>query len=66
MDITNCSLAELMEDPLVGLVMRSDGVDRCELELLLDRVVRERMRADRRHSTTGLRAWVPTMEAAPC
>jgi hypothetical protein len=42
MDIAGCSLAELIDDPLIGLVMSSDGVDRRELELLLERVARER------------------------
>ena len=46
-DVTNigiaqCSLAELMADPLIGLVMKSDGVERRDLELLLERVARER------------------------
>jgi hypothetical protein len=59
MDIAECSLAELMEDPLVGLVMESDGVDRCELELIFERVVRER-------SGAGSRVRLPTMEAAAC
>ena len=27
MDIAGCSLAELIDDPLTGLVMKSDGVD---------------------------------------
>jgi hypothetical protein len=40
--IPQCSLAELMADPLIGLVMKSDGVDRRDLELLLERVGRER------------------------
>jgi hypothetical protein len=40
--ITQCSLAELMADPLIGLVMKSDGVDRRDLEFLLERVARER------------------------
>ena len=66
MDIAECSLAELMEDPLVRLVMKSDGVDRCEIEVLFERVVRERMRVDGRQSGAGLRVWLPTMEAAPC
>ena len=35
---TDWSLAELIEDPLVGLVMRSDGVDRQSIELLFERV----------------------------
>ena len=66
MDIAECSLAELMQDPLVGLVMKSDGVDRCELEVLFERVVRERRGADGGQSTAGSRAWPPTMEAAAC
>jgi hypothetical protein len=40
MDIAQCSLAELLDDPLIGLVMKSDGVDRRELELLLEQVAR--------------------------
>lgn len=36
------SLAELIEDPLIGLVMKSDGVDRRSLELLFERVARDR------------------------
>jgi len=40
MDIAECSLAELVDDPLIGLVMKSDGVDRRELELLLERAAR--------------------------
>jgi hypothetical protein len=40
MDIAECSLAELMDDPLVGLVMKSDGVNRAELEHFLERVAR--------------------------
>ena len=47
MDITGCSLAELVDDPLIGLVMKSDGVDRCELNLLLERVASERLPATR-------------------
>jgi hypothetical protein len=33
--ITQRSLAELMADPLIGLVMKSNGIDRRDLELLL-------------------------------
>jgi len=43
MDIAGCSLAELVNDPLIGLVMKSDWVERCELELLLQRIARERL-----------------------
>jgi len=35
-----CSLAELVDDPLIGLVMKSDGVDRHELERLLEQAAR--------------------------
>ena len=38
MDIAGYSLAELMNDPLIGLIMKSDGVDRHELKLLLAQV----------------------------
>jgi hypothetical protein len=47
MDIAGCSLAELVDDPLIGLVMKSDGVDRYELKRLFERVARERLRATR-------------------
>ena len=40
MDIARCSLTELIDDPLINLLMRSDGVDRREVELLLERVAR--------------------------
>jgi len=63
MDITGCSLAELVDDPLIGLVMKSDGVDRCELELLLARVARERLRATRPANPQPGRL---TTETAPC
>ena len=44
MDIVTaeCSLAELLHDPLIGLVMKSDGIHPGELELLLERVARDR------------------------
>ena len=45
MDIAGCSLAELIDDPLTGLVMKSDGVDRRELELLIEQVARKRLLA---------------------
>jgi hypothetical protein len=40
MDFAGCSLAELIDDPLISLLMKSDGVDRRELELLLKRAAR--------------------------
>ena len=43
MDIAGRSLAELIDDPLTGLVMKSDGVDRRQLELLLEQVARKRL-----------------------
>jgi hypothetical protein len=36
--IAEYSLAELVEDPLVGLLMKSDGVDRHSIELLFKRI----------------------------
>ena len=39
-NMTESSLAELVEDPLVGLVMKSDGVDCRSVELLFERVGR--------------------------
>ena len=38
--MTEYSLAELVEDPLVGLLMKSDHVDRRSIELLFERVAR--------------------------
>ena len=38
--MTEYSLTELVEDPLVGLLMKSDGVDRRSIELLFERVAR--------------------------
>jgi len=64
MDIAGCSLAELVNDPLIGLVMKSDGVDRCELELLLERVAHERLRATR--LANPCRPRLLTAETVPC
>ncbi len=38
----HCSLAQLVSDPLIGLVMTSDGVDRHSIELLFERLARKR------------------------
>jgi len=38
--ITEYSLAELVEDPLIGLLMKSDGVHRRSIERLFERVAR--------------------------
>jgi hypothetical protein len=35
---TEYTLVELVEDPLVGLMMKSDGVDRRSIELLFEQV----------------------------
>lgn len=64
MDITGCSLAELVDDPLIGLVMKSDGVDRCELNLLLERVASEQLPATR--LANPCRPRLPTTQTAPC
>jgi hypothetical protein len=64
MDIAGCSLAELIDDPLTRLVMRSDRVDRRELELLLERVARERLLATR--LANPCRPQLLTAETAPC
>jgi hypothetical protein len=39
------TLAELVHDPLIGLVMKSDGVDRHSIELLFERIARDRPKA---------------------
>jgi len=62
MDIARCSLAELVENPLIGLVMKSDGVERRELERLLERVARERLRATGRANSS--RPWLLITETA--
>jgi hypothetical protein len=64
MDITGCSLAELVDDPLIGLVMKSDAVGRCELNLLLERVANERLPATR--LANPCRPRLPTTQTAPC
>ena len=40
--VRECSLTELMEDPLIDLVMKSDGVERHCIEILFDRLARAR------------------------
>ena len=40
---TEYTLVDLVEDPLVGLLMKSDGVDRRSIELLFERVARSAM-----------------------
>ncbi|MGC2199458.1 MAG: hypothetical protein WA633_04815 [Stellaceae bacterium] len=36
------SLAELVADPLIGLLMKSDGVDRRSIEVLFEQLTRAR------------------------
>ena len=62
MDIARCSLAELVENPLIGLVMKSDGVERRELESLLELVAWERLRATGRANSS--RPWLLITETA--
>jgi hypothetical protein len=64
MDITGCSLAELVGDPLIGLVMKSDGVERRELERLLQRVARKRLHA--KGLGNHRRPQLLTTETMPC
>jgi len=40
------TLAELVDDPLVRLMMTSDGVDRDSIETLFKRVARQRARVE--------------------
>jgi hypothetical protein len=39
------TLAELIEDPLIGLMMKSDGVERRCVELLFERLAQHRAAA---------------------
>jgi hypothetical protein len=39
--IAEPSLAELVADPLIGLLMKSDGVDRRSIELLFERLAQQ-------------------------
>jgi hypothetical protein len=49
-EFAECSLAELVEDPLIGLIMKSDRVDRRSVELLFERLSQSRARdRDGRH-----------------
>ena len=41
------TLAELVRDPLIGLLMASDGVDRSTVERLFDQISRRRAHASR-------------------
>ena len=41
----NLTLAELMQDPLIHLMMRSDGVDHGSIEGLFARIAQSRGRA---------------------
>ena len=65
-DVAQCSLTELVEDPLISLMMRSDGVDRRSIELLFARVSRERAQAARQSHLPAFSLHLPVVEAAPC
>lgn len=41
-DVTELSLAELVADPLIRLLMKSDGVDRRSIEVLFERLAQQR------------------------
>lgn len=41
-EITELSLAELVADPLIRLLMKSDGVDRRSIEVLFERIAQQR------------------------
>jgi hypothetical protein len=60
-DIVECSLTELVDDPLIGLLMKSDGVSPGSIEVLFERVAQERARA-----AHGMRSRLRDEEAAPC
>lgn len=64
MDITGCLLTELVDDPMVGLVMKSDRVDRSELKLLLQRLARKRLRA--KQTASDQRPRLLTPDTVPC
>ena len=46
----NLTLAELVEDPLVGLMMKSDGVDRGSIVALFERITRAEPKIGERHN----------------
>jgi hypothetical protein len=53
------SLAQLVSDPLIGLVMQSDGVERHSIELLFERLARERRcsHGDAKSRAPGATRW---------
>ena len=57
--IAQCSLTDLVEDPLIGLVMKSDGVDRRSIELLFARLAHERARAASRSEVPAFSLGLP-------
>ena len=54
------TLADLVQDPLIRLVMKSDGVDRQSIERLFARIAGERPRAARQRAAAaaGRRLWL--------
>jgi hypothetical protein len=53
-EIAELSLAELVSDPLVGLLMKSDGVERRSVEILFERLVKQRSLTFPRKSGHGV------------
>ena len=49
----NYTLADLVQDPLIRLVMKSDGVDRQSIERLFARIAGERPRAARQRAAAA-------------
>jgi hypothetical protein len=45
----NLTLAQLVQDPLIGLLMKSDGVDRNSIEALFARIAQQRANGSRAH-----------------
>jgi len=66
MDILQCSLTELVDDPLIGLVMKSDGVDRRTIELLFARIARERTAVASRSKVPAVPLPYPVTKATAC
>ena len=68
MDIVTaeCSLADLVHDPLIGLVMKSGGVDPAALEPLLEQVARDQASRINRTDLGVCCSRLLTTETAPC
>lgn len=53
--IEQLTLSELLDDPLTGLLMHSDGIDRTSLERLIEAVDRRRLPAMPCRAESGAR-----------